>query len=182
MKTRFKMKILKSFSVLAFSFSLFLSFAITANAQSPLDSYRVEIYSMTCLEEDDPGGEIEIYGRIQAQLDYRGRNRRVDTSRKTIWIRSESKPFEMDEGEVYYRKGSAIIKIPRNEIRTVRINLSEQLAEDDGSSGDDKFRINTKACSSGYHSWSSSDGRRMKTIMFVEGDTRLQVKWRVVKL
>lgn len=176
------MKTLKIILALAIGLGIFLPLNTTLAQSSPLDKYKVEIYSMRCVEEDDPGGEIEIYGKIQAQLDYRGRDRRVSKTPKTVWYRSESRPFELDEGETYYRKGYAIIQIPRNEVKNVRINLSEQLAEDDGSSGDDKFRIDTRRCSRGYHSWAASDGSRLKTIRFVEGDTKLDVKWRVKKM
>lgn len=176
------MKTMKLALALAFALGILLPLNSVVAQYSQLVSYKVEIYSMRCLEEDDPGGGIEIYGKIRAQLDYRGRDRRVNKSPKTIWSRSESRPFEMDEHETYYRKGSAIFQVPKNEVRNVRINLSEDLFEDDGSSADDKFRIREHDCSKGYHSWASTDGSRMKTIVFVEGDTRVQVLWRVMKV
>ncbi len=176
------MKTLKVVLAFAIALGIFLPFNSLFAQSSPLVKYKVELYSMRCVEEDDPGGEIEIYGKIKAQLDYRGRDRRVSKTPKTVWYRSESNPFELDEGETYYRKGYTIISIPQSEVRNVRINLSEQLTEDDGSSADDKFRIDTRRCSSGYHSWAATDGQRLKTIRFVEGDTKLDVRWRVVKM
>ncbi len=149
-----------------------------------LKRYKIELYSMRCLEEDDPGGEIEIYGKIKALILYSGSDPRISRrpQQKTIWYRSESRPFEMDEHETYYRKGYVVFYATDADIRNgkYRISLSPDLMEDDGSSRDDRFYVRS---SHNCNQWDIHDGlNRQKTILFQEGDTRLQVKWLVKKL
>ena len=151
-------------------------FKITTNLNT-FSRYKIELISLKCVEEDDPGSEIEIYGKISARIN--------NVNTQLLWRREERNPFEMDEGELYnQRDKSTTFRAAQADIDagkyTVKIIID--LWEDDGSSGDDKLRIDTRGSSYNHNHWSISDGLgTIKRIAFVEGDTVIEMQWKVTK-
>ncbi len=70
---------------------------------APLKRYKIQLDYLQCLEEDDPGSEIELYGFLKAKVFYDGDDYRVYRNQeKKFWYRSEHNPIDLYEGDIYH--------------------------------------------------------------------------------
>jgi hypothetical protein len=153
----------------------------------PLKDYVLKVDYLQCPREDDPGRGIEIFGKIKANITYTGNDNRIINKRdqKTLWSRSSSRPFEMDEYEIYgYRGMSTTISIPEDEFNNGKLSvvLSVDMWEHDGSSAHDRFVISPRA-SRGSHLQSAKGSNGVSnTLELEEGNTSLYVGWEIVPI
>lgn len=133
--------------------------------------YKVTFQSFKCIKLDDPGDEIELFGKIWA----RGfKDDRLLGGVNLIWERTSKQLIDLKKGQSFTVNASYTFEANNADMAAGKIafDLVIDLYEHDSTSANELFSIGDN--------WMLSDGfGRSKTRQFEVEGTIIEIKWRV---
>lgn len=142
--------------------------------------YKIIVESISCIKEDDPGNEVELFGKIWTRLHRKG----VGPFREDlVFNRSSSKSqlIDLREGQSFTINGSNTYSLLPQlvENNTIVFEILVDIFEHDGSSANEKlFSGDNLPYSEGL---GRSKTKRIKS-MDDDDDTELEIRWKVVEI
>lgn len=142
--------------------------------------YKIIVESITCIKEDDPGSEVELFGKIWTRLHRKGAG---PFREDLVFNRSSSKSqlIDLREGQSFNINGSNTYSLLPQlvENNTIVFEILVDIFEHDGSSANEKlFSGDNLPYSEGL---GRSKTKRIKS-MDDDDDTELEIRWKVVEI